>query len=303
MGGSSSIHSEITMRVECIRDKEDMGRIIDSIREVFIEDRRSREQESGGNSLAMNEEEDEKHGIEVLEAARDVGELGKLLNKISEKEAKLQDLYLDLDQLQAAVIETASMTDEAIAAQSAKLYAAQVFTSTLPLAEQTGNLLFGQDGQHEETSALNMVDIGGCWSLTLAEVYAQMSKENVRQFLVSPYTAKLPGGESLRDVVSRLEPFVVDKIERERSPVVIVSHLSTLQVLYQYFVGTSSNLPFWKLNIPRGSVIQLVPHLFGFEERRFSFGPETLDNPGQDAATVHMDSHWGVSKADAADKR
>ena len=29
-----------------------------------------------------------------------------------------------------------------------------------------------------------------------------------------------------------LEPFVVDKIERERSPVVIVSHLSTLQVLH-----------------------------------------------------------------------
>jgi hypothetical protein len=60
---------------------------------------------------------------------------------------------------------------------------------------------------------------------------------------------------------------------------------------------------YYAYNIPRGSVIQLVPHLFGFEERRFSFGPETLDNPGQDAATVHMDSHWGVSKADAADKR
>jgi len=33
---------------------------------------------------------------------------------------------------------------------------------------------------HEETSALNMVDIGGFWSLTLAEAYDQMSKENVR---------------------------------------------------------------------------------------------------------------------------
>ena len=106
-----------------------------------------------------------------------------------------------------------------------------------------------------------------------------MSKENVRQFLQSPYTAKLPGGESLRDVVTRLEPFVVDKIERERSPVVIVSHLSTLQVLYQYFVGASSNLPFWKLKIPRGSVIQLVPHLFGFEERRFSFCPDAPADP------------------------
>jgi hypothetical protein len=29
--------------------------------------------------------------------------------------------------------------------------------------------------------------------MTLAEVYASMDKENVHQFLVSPYTAKLPG--------------------------------------------------------------------------------------------------------------
>jgi len=29
--------------------------------------------------------------------------------------------------------------------------------------------------------------------MTLAEVYASMDKENVQQFLVSPYTAKLPG--------------------------------------------------------------------------------------------------------------
>ena len=135
----------------------------------------------------------------------------------------------------------------------------------------------------------------------LAEAYAHLPKENLQQFQKSPYTAKLPGGESLRDVVSRLEPFVVDKIERERSPVVIVSHLSTLQVIYQYFVGASSNLPFWKLNIPRGSVIQLVPHLFGFEERRFSFRPEDVAKQNASAehgqaqpATVHMASHWGA---------
>mmetsp|Transcript_13646 Transcript_13646/g.19859 ORF Transcript_13646/g.19859 Transcript_13646/m.19859 type:complete len:503 (+) Transcript_13646:3-1511(+) len=293
MGGSSSVSSVITIKVECVRDKDDMQTIVDLIREVFIEDRRKREEETGGNSLAMDEIEEEKDGVEVLEAARDVGELGSLLNKISEKEAKLKDLQEDLHALQLLVVETASMTDEAIAEQSAKMYAAQVFTSTLPLAEQTGSLIFAENGVHEETSALNMVDIGGFWSLTLAEAYDQMSKENVRQFLQSPYTAKLPGGESLRDVVTRLEPFVVDKIERERSPVVIVSHLSTLQVLYQYFVGASSNLPFWKLKIPRGSVIQLVPHLFGFEERRFSFSPDAP--PGDSVvsdAKVHMASHW-----------
>ena len=47
----------------------------------------------------------------------------------------------------------------------------------------------------------------------------------------------------------------------------IHSILLSGQVLYQYFVGVGSDVPFWKLDIPRGSVIQLVPHLFGFEER------------------------------------
>ncbi len=40
----------------------------------------------------------------------------------------------------------------------------------------------------------------------------------------------------MRDVVTRLEPFVGDKIERERSPVVIVSHLSTLQGDAPFFI-------------------------------------------------------------------
>jgi hypothetical protein len=212
MGGSKSRASSITIKVECVRDKADMQAIIMGIREVFREDRRRQAEESGGNSLAMNEDEEAKHGVEVLEAARDVGELGSLLNKISEKESKLADLRKELQALQAAVVETASMTDEAIAAQSAKLYPMQVFTSTLPLAEQTGSYIFTEDGQHEETSALNMVDIGGCWSLTLADVYASMSKENVRQFLVSPYTAKLPGAEySPRHALalSTLNPYVL----------------------------------------------------------------------------------------------
>lgn len=89
------------------------------------------------------------------------------------------------------------------------------------------------------------------------QAYDSLGKENARQFLYAPYTARTPGGEALKDVVRRLEPFVVDLLERQRSPVVVVSHLGTLQVLYQYFVGIGSEVPFWKLDIPRGSVIQV----------------------------------------------
>lgn len=142
-------------------------------------------------------------------------------------------------------------------------------------------------------TSLNPADIWATYGMTLAEIYDSMGQENARQFLHSPYTARLPGGEALKDVVRRLEPFVVDLLERQKAPVVVVSHLGTLQVLYQYFVGLGSDVPFWKLDIPRGSVIQLVPHLFGFEERRFSFKADA--QPAQSevpAPTVHMVSHW-----------
>ena len=101
--------------------------------QVFVEDRNARNQESGSTSLAIDEADEDKQSVEVLEAARDVGELGSLLNKISEKKAKLVELHKELAALQDAVVRTASMTDEAIAAQSAKMYGAQVFASTLPL--------------------------------------------------------------------------------------------------------------------------------------------------------------------------
>jgi hypothetical protein len=68
------------------------------------------------------------------------------------------------------------------------------------------------------------------------------------------------------------------------------------QVLYQYFVGVSSRQPFWKLDIPCGQLIVLVPRLFGFEERRVAvprFGPAEVAAPAPaPAAAMHMASHW-----------
>ena len=78
----------------------------------------------------------------------------------------------------------------------------------------------------------------------------------------------------LQDVTKRLEPFIVDYLERQVSPVIVISHLSTLQVarplppsflltffqiLYEYFLGSgdSKGKPFWALDMPVGTVIQV----------------------------------------------
>jgi broad specificity phosphatase PhoE len=82
----------------------------------------------------------------------------------------------------------------------------------------------------QDVTSLNPADIWATYGMTLADVYDSLGHEGARQFLHSPYTARLPGGEALKDVVRRLEPFVVDLLERQKAPVVVVSHLGTLQV-------------------------------------------------------------------------
>lgn len=274
MGGCSGVKSSIVLQVHCVREKADMKDIIQRIRLLFEEDSK----EAAGSA------------VEVMEGTKDVGELGKLKAQIEDTKTKRRELEEDVANAKNALTEAENMSEKEVTELAQCQYPTHVFTSTLPICHETGSRLFGKDGVLEETSSLNMVDIGACHGMSLTEIYESMGKENVRQFLVSPYNARLPGGESLKDVVHRLEPFVVDHIERQRCPTVVVSHLSTLQVLYQYFVGATSKLPFWKLDIPRGSVIQLVPHLFGFEERRFSFRPDS--GARKVDAAVHMASHW-----------
>ena len=79
-------------------------------------------------------------------------------------------------------------------------------------------------------------------------------------------------------MTKRLEPFIVDYLERQMSPVIVVSHLSTLQILYEYFLGTGSDAKgrsFWALSMPVGTVIQLVARFGGasagvsWQETRF----------------------------------
>ena len=82
-------------------------------------------------------------------------------------------------------------------------------------------------------------------------------------------THRIPGGESLVDVVNRLAPVVVE-MERCRRPVLVVSHLSTLQVLLSYFNGTPVG-DCLSLDFPMNTVIEFAPHQYGWLETRYVF--------------------------------
>lgn len=86
----------------------------------------------------------------------------------------------------------------------------------------------------------------------------------------SRFTYRFAGGESQRDVAARLVSFIKE-MERNTGPVLVISHLSTLQVLYGYFVGCSPSM-YCDLSIPPNCLIQLCPSQYGWKETRMIMG-------------------------------
>lgn len=89
------------------------------------------------------------------------------------------------------------------------------------------------------------------------------------------------------DVTLRLEP-VAQEMERTREPVLIVAHQGILRILYAYFMGLDrKDAPY--VSIPLNNVIQLTPHAYGCEEKRFCLmEKEEMLNDGQDEPITSM---------------
>ena len=89
------------------------------------------------------------------------------------------------------------------------------------------------------------------------------------------------------DVTLRLEP-VAQEMERTREPVLIVAHQGILRILYAYFMGLDrKDAPY--VSIPLNNVIQLTPHAYGCEEKRFCLmNKEEMLNDGQDEPVTSM---------------
>ena len=137
------------------------------------------------------------------------------------------------------------------------------FTSTLQRCIQTAEAM--DLGAATPLSALLPMDTGVYAGLPLRSL-AELDPAAFKawQHSESPDLFRIAGGESLRDVATRLTSLVVD-IERCRCPVVVVGHLSSLQVLMAYFRGIPLDAAV-QMPIPSGTVIELVPSQYGWIE-------------------------------------
>ncbi len=137
-----------------------------------------------------------------------------------------------------------------------------VWTSTLRRAVETAEALPWPATRHR---ALDEIDAGICDGMTYDEIAARLPEEfAARQADKLRY--RYPRGESYLDVVTRLNPLILE-LERIRRPLVIVGHQAVLRVLYAYLAGTPrERCP--HLELPLHTVVELRPRAYGVDERR-----------------------------------
>jgi broad specificity phosphatase PhoE/predicted kinase len=156
-----------------------------------------------------------------------------------------------------------------------------VWTSTLRRAVETVACIPKSSCQW---NALNMIEMGEYDNMTIEELQ-QHQPDVYNEYKADMRGYRFLGGESYNDVSERLEPLVMD-LESQLKPVLVVSHLSCLRVLYAYFQGsTLETLP--ETPFPKHEVIEFTPTQYGWQEKRFKLmeeqewacGPEEYPYP------------------------
>jgi len=145
----------------------------------------------------------------------------------------------------------------------------RVFTSTM--ARAIASACHVSDKDEVQSSALNALDKGtigvGWWDVECRSDSLPWDEVSTRhpefweQFQQNPLKKCFPGGESFMDVIQRLEGLLIE-VESSTRPVLVVSHITVLQLLVAYFRG----LPLeeaWKLSVPRHCVFEALPSLGG----------------------------------------
>ncbi|CAH9073277.1 unnamed protein product [Cuscuta europaea] len=142
--------------------------------------------------------------------------------------------------------------------------AASIWTSTLQRTILTAGPIVGLP--KIQWRALDEINAGVCDGMTYEEV-----KKNMPEEYESREKDKLryryPRGESYLDVIQRLEPVIIE-LERQRAPVVVISHQAVLRALYAYFADRPlKEIP--NIEVPLHTIIEIQMGVTGVQEKRY----------------------------------
>jgi broad specificity phosphatase PhoE/predicted kinase len=143
----------------------------------------------------------------------------------------------------------------------------EVWTSTLARTQETAEILGLPTLQWR---ALNEIEAGTCDGLTYQEI-KERSPEDWRARARDKLSYRYPQGESYMDVIQRVEPVVLE-LERQKRPVLIISHQAVLRAIYGYLMGPElERIP--HLSVPLHTVLEFAPKAYGAAEQKFMLGP------------------------------
>ena len=130
-----------------------------------------------------------------------------------------------------------------------------VYASPVRRARETAEIIAG--GIHAGVvinEGLIDIDYGEWQGLTVEEVQGRFGEGTLDAWLSDPGGFTFPGGESMANVGSRLEPALLGIVrENPGGTVAAVSHLAVLKVCFIVMMGVEFGW-FWKLALDNGSV-------------------------------------------------
>ncbi|XP_027941499.1 6-phosphofructo-2-kinase/fructose-2,6-bisphosphatase-like isoform X2 [Vigna unguiculata] len=142
--------------------------------------------------------------------------------------------------------------------------AACIWTSTLQRTILTAGPIVGFP--KIQWRALDEINAGVCDGMTYEEIKKNMPGEYESR-CKDKLRYRYPRGESYLDVIQRLEPVIIE-LERQRAPVVVISHQAVLRALYAYFTDRPlQEIP--EIEVPLHTIIEINLGVTGVEEKRY----------------------------------
>ncbi|KAM3691523.1 hypothetical protein ACJW31_08G021900 [Castanea mollissima] len=143
--------------------------------------------------------------------------------------------------------------------------AASIWTSTLQRTILTASPIVGFP--KIQWRALDEINSGVCDGMTYEEIKKNMPEEYDRARKKDKLRYRYPRGESYLDVIQRLEPVIIE-LERQRAPVVVISHQAVLRALYAYFADRPlKEIP--HIEVPLHTIIEIQMGVTGVQEKRY----------------------------------
>nr|DAD26279.1 TPA_asm: hypothetical protein HUJ06_027747 [Nelumbo nucifera] len=142
--------------------------------------------------------------------------------------------------------------------------AASIWTSTLQRTILTARPIVGFP--KIQWRALDEINAGVCDGMTYEEIKKNMPEEYESR-KKDKLRYRYPRGESYLDVIQRLEPVIIE-LERQRAPVVVISHQAVLRALYAYFADRPlKEIP--HIEVPLHTIIEIQMGVSGVQEKRY----------------------------------